>query len=262
MLIFRRYELVLGFLFGIAVCSVLVVVSQSSILQFSSDQKQQQSSNNAVTKTNDQNFGWDNWTKDPISVFTFALTIFNGLLFISTFFVWLATRKSAKISERALTQLERPHLRIAIAQNNFKGFWDALASSSDAPIVANGTFDIVFINYGKYPAFTKTLHWSVVHSASLPIGEGTITPLSGDPIITPSGQTVKITGLLGGTFSPQEAKEIRSSSRKIWFFGSLSYGNVIGIGDNFTTNFLWVYDGPNDTWSPSNEGGPDRNCST
>jgi hypothetical protein len=158
--------------------------------------------------------------------------------------------------------LERPHLRIVILHNNFKGFWDALASSTGAPIGASGAFDIIFKNYGKYPAFTKALHFSVVHSVSPPSGEGTLTPLTGDPIITPDGHTLKITGMLGQTFSAQEANEIRSSNRKIWFFGALSYGNVVGIGDNFTTNFLWVYDGPNDTWSPSNEGGPSRNRCT
>lgn len=69
----------------------------------------QQSATSATGGENQaQNLNWNNWTRDPVAVFTGLLTLFNGLLFVSTIGLWLATRKSAGISERALTDLERP----------------------------------------------------------------------------------------------------------------------------------------------------------
>ena len=114
-----------------------------------------------------------NWITPVVTALaTIAIAGFTWTLWRSTDKLWAATQRSAIIAERALTQLERPHLRVAIQDNNFKGFWDALASSAGAPIAANGTFNIIFKNYGKYPAFTKALHFSVVHSTSPPSSEG------------------------------------------------------------------------------------------
>jgi hypothetical protein len=132
-----------------------------------------------------------NWISPAITALaTISIAWLTLTLRRSTDKLWTATQSSAVIAERALTQLERPHLRVVISHNNFKGFWDALASPAGAPIAARGTFDILFKNYGKYPAFTKALHFSVVTSESPPSGEGTLTPLSGDPIIEPDGQTL------------------------------------------------------------------------
>jgi hypothetical protein len=74
----------------------------------SNEQPRQQSSGAATTGENQtQNIDWNNWTRDPVAVFTGVLTSFNGLLFLSTVGLWLANRRSAKIAERALTELER-----------------------------------------------------------------------------------------------------------------------------------------------------------
>ena len=62
-----------------------------------------------------QNLNWNNWTRDPIAVFTGLLTLFNGLLFASTIGLWLANRKTARIAERALVDLERPWVLITNA---------------------------------------------------------------------------------------------------------------------------------------------------
>jgi hypothetical protein len=147
MLIFRRYELVLGFLLGILLgAGIGDVASRLSVLQFSSDQEQHEAHNNPTAETNGQKIGWDNWTKDPISVFTFALTI-------STLFLWLATRKSAKISERALTELERPFADLVIVQTGLarKSF---LYPLSERSFGVDNVNDLIFCfaNYGRSPA--------------------------------------------------------------------------------------------------------------
>jgi hypothetical protein len=81
---------------------------QHPILPPSEYPHQQSAAPTAGDENKTQNLNWNNWTSDPVAVFTGLLTLFNGLLFVSTIGLWLANRKTARIAERALIDLERP----------------------------------------------------------------------------------------------------------------------------------------------------------
>jgi hypothetical protein len=53
---------------------------------------------------------WKWTTHDSTSFYTFMLALFTGVLSASTIMLWFATRRSALIAERALTEYERPWL--------------------------------------------------------------------------------------------------------------------------------------------------------
>jgi hypothetical protein len=73
--------------------------SQRPVLP-SRDGTQQQNAKHATNTENQPNkLDWKNWTNDPIAVFTGLLTLFNGLLFVSTVALWKVTRKSADAAE-------------------------------------------------------------------------------------------------------------------------------------------------------------------
>ena len=59
------------------------ISSQSPILQSGEQQHQQSTSAHTDTKNQSDKLDWNNWTHDPIAVFTGLLTVFNGLLFAS-----------------------------------------------------------------------------------------------------------------------------------------------------------------------------------
>lgn len=53
---------------------------------------------------------WKWTTHDSVSFYTFMLALFTGVLSASTIMLWFATRRTALIAERALTEYERPWL--------------------------------------------------------------------------------------------------------------------------------------------------------
>ena len=116
---------------------------QPSVLPLSEQPRQQNASSAADKKNPPEQLNWNNWTHDPIAVLTGLLTLFNGLLFVSTIGLWLATRKSAGISERALTELEAPFLAIKINSPGIEIRPDAITF---------GVLQCSIVNYGRTPA--------------------------------------------------------------------------------------------------------------
>ena len=53
---------------------------------------------------------WEWTTHDSVSFYTFMLALFTGVLSVSTIMLWFATRRTALIAERVLTEYERPWL--------------------------------------------------------------------------------------------------------------------------------------------------------
>ena len=152
--IFRKrraqYELAIGLLFGIAISALVgLFASQRAVLQRSEPPKQSDSAANRSEKDHAERLDWYNWTGDPIAVFTGLLTGFNGPLFVSTIALWLATRKTAKISERALTELERAYIFVETIGSNLNFYLDPTAGWNPERRGPNFTFSGV--NYGRTP---------------------------------------------------------------------------------------------------------------
>jgi hypothetical protein len=187
--------------------------------------------------------------------------IFTSVLAISTIGLWLVTLKSARIAERALTQLERPHLRFTPQGHTLKQFWSEILREDSGAIRANTEILFVFKNYGKYPAYMTNLHFSIVIQTEPPALEGaTLQPLEGDLIIAPDSETVKHMAGAHGTYELHERQNMRAEH--IWLVGKLVYGNVVGIGNDFETEFLWRFNPETGNLVRFDGAGPDRNHCT
>src|SRR5689334_21032615 len=98
---------------------------------------------------------WEWTSHDPVAFYTFVLSIFNGLLFtITVGLVWMAFRQErmARVHERAYIFGGGP-FRIAdanrVLQNPDEGW-------------------ITIENYGRTPAFIKTLEWGFCDESLFP----------------------------------------------------------------------------------------------
>jgi hypothetical protein len=60
--------------------------------------------------------------EDPIAFYTLILTIFTGILAISTIFLWVETSKSVKIASRSLTELERSYVFVEGISSDIEEF--------------------------------------------------------------------------------------------------------------------------------------------
>ncbi len=88
------------------------------------------------------------------------LVLFSGLLFGSTALLWNANNRSAKIAERALTELEAPFVSIKI---------NAPGLEIKGPNVTFGILQYCVANYGRTPA-TVLEHFEKVDAVE--IGKG------------------------------------------------------------------------------------------
>lgn len=124
---FQRVATIIALVICFATAVAGEIWQSSTVIPSTEQSQQQQSGTAAANKNPDQILDWNNWTHDPIAVFTGLLTLFNGLLFASTLALWLANRQSAKIAERALTELERAFVSL-------EGFIVELTTAADAAI--------------------------------------------------------------------------------------------------------------------------------
>jgi hypothetical protein len=87
------------------------------------------------------------------------VALFTAILALSTIPLWLATKRSANIAQRALTELERPFLGIEVLQ---KGLTFTATGTVISPI---SEFKYQFINYGRTPARLTELveTWPIVN---------------------------------------------------------------------------------------------------
>lgn len=100
---FRIPEISLGTFLAIALISLGLVVGSTLL----SERTTQAPSGNEVGET-----FWQRTTKDPTAFFALWTAAFTGVLAISTIFLWNATKRTAQIAERALSEVERPWLFI------------------------------------------------------------------------------------------------------------------------------------------------------
>lgn len=141
------------------------MLSQSTVLQFS--QTEQQRDPGKDSKEESEKLDIDR----RIARYTLWLAVFNGLLVVSTIALWRATRKSTKIAERALTELETPFLSIKVISpginvKNIKNIMD----------IDFGVLEFCVANYGRTPA---SLLEMIDNVSAVPINQ--VRPLRIDP---------------------------------------------------------------------------------
>ncbi len=210
---------------------------------------------------------------------TGAIAYFTLTLKQATSRLWKATVGVQRVSERALTELERPWVHFAPTRTDLDKFWSRIKSQGGpllaARAVAEGTparlpvrieVDFVFVNHGRAPAVMTALFCSFESRCGPPPSEEAAKQqFRGNPVIRPGADALAATVWMEDSFDAQRIADFLASKQRIWLWGRLIYQNAGGPSsatEDHETEFLWVFDGPNDTLAPSDEGGPRRNRRT
>jgi hypothetical protein len=100
-------------------------------------------------------YRWWRYTFDKPDAY---IALFTLILALSTITLWLATKRTANIAERALTELERPFLGVEVLQS---GLSFTETGTVTSPI---SDFKYQFVNYGRTPARLTELveTWPVI----------------------------------------------------------------------------------------------------
>jgi hypothetical protein len=194
----------------------------------------------AAEKHSSENLEWTNWTHDPIAVFTAVLTGFNGLLFLSTTALWLATRKSAKISERALTELEAPFVSVKINRPGLE---------IEGHSVKFGILRWCVVNYGRTPATILEI-WDQTKSTSAGL-PAKIDPHStvGAPmpygiVAPPNGECEEFPFVAISELVTEGSEPF--SQKLIFFMGFVRYSDI--FKNRFVLGFCFMFDRVGNRW--------------
>jgi hypothetical protein len=172
----------------------------------------------------------------------------------------VAAGKQAAVAERALTQLERPHLRFTPTHHTVEPFWYGIENDADIPMRIEAKAYFFFKNYGRYPANLVQLFFSIAVNSHPPSPESATVQNIEVPILGADHETPSFTATFGGYFDLATRRNFRQSH--IWLFGKIIYGNVVGIGDEFETAFLWRYNPETKNFARFNGAGLERNRCT
>lgn len=224
MLIFRRYELIFGFVLGIAIFSVGEILSSSSVLQ-SSQTEEQQSPSHASSEESEK-LSIDR----RIARYTMWLAAFTGILAVSTIFLWWATRNAAKAAKAATEHIPRVERAYIVGG----GPWQ----------VSNAPQDIAFVsigNYGKTGAILKCVEFGFCKEEDFP-PDGVVSELLNAGRLIP-GRIINTEDVLPPGAGPkalyQTAFPLAEAADQI-FFGRFTYSIFFDSDVHFSTFKLKV----------------------
>ena len=120
-----------------------------------SDQATQKSNDRKATENTPN--GWDNWTADPVKVFTACLIVCNVFLFLIQICLWLSTKKAADAAKRSADSLSIIERAYIFPKVSGKSEYHSEGQQR------YHTIDVKIANFGKTPAFLTNLladvHW-------------------------------------------------------------------------------------------------------
>jgi hypothetical protein len=235
---------------------------QSPILQPSKQPHEHSANTDRDNKNPSEKLDWHNWTHDPIAAFTGLLTAFNGLLFLSTIALWLATRKTAKISERALTELERAYVFVEEIKSNVDEFFVANFAWREGRDTPGFHFSVV--NFGRTPANIEAaaILVEVLGTIPNPMTRLQITFANPDAaaveiIIGPDRSYTFPSMKCAHIFTRAHVKAILSGTSHLYCHGIVTYLDI--FMRRHTIKFCRKYVPRWEDWVP--EGGRERNSS-
>jgi hypothetical protein len=171
---------------------------------------------------------------DPIAAFTAILTI-------STVALWVATRRGAKIAERALIELERPFVFAEITKPGISIHGQMLAGG---PSPIWGELELSLVNLGRTPAILTRLEYEIN-----PADSGNIACRI-DPLIV-GGRELPV-GTVSDRDRPYSEREnirfrfiehnkaIAEMRMSLWIVGFVRYDDI--FGRHYITGFSQAYD--------------------
>jgi hypothetical protein len=225
-------EIFLGVLLTVAIFAMGMVFESS----------RQPPSDKSVPKNTDHGNAIVTAEKSP-EITDWLLVLFNGLLFGSTALLWGANKRSAKIAERALTELEAPFVQIKV-----------LHPGLDTTTASEGRLSFCFVNHGRTPARILELLDEIRPTV---IGE---FPEPGDPRIQrgrgmPFGITAPPQGecdefgrvVMRGQLTGPPAGPQNFAQRLLYLVGYIQYADV--FENIFTVGFCLLYDPVRCRWA-------------
>lgn len=234
-------DIIFGVLLTIAVFSLGVSVSLSLYPP------------NQNGSTHSEQKGSASGTDERLATYALALDWLNLFLVISTFLLWRASRRSAKIAERALIELERPFIVIEVLQS---GLTFTANGSVTSPI---SNFKYQFVNHGRTPAHLVELveTWPVVDRVTDDTDTNKFKSVLPDPIdpATHRGRSLPF-GVVVGAAKPYELSAnalavmdiqrlivrpfLHSLGSDLYFLGYVRYRDIFNVC--YLLGFCAVYD--------------------
>jgi hypothetical protein len=185
---------------------------------------------------------WERTTEDPTALFTACVAAFTLVLAISTGLLWRATKRTAVIAERAMTELEAPFVSIKIIETGIR--WH----QNDRSFTAGGMLQFSYINYGRTPATILEAFEDVrfvnpgeglpppINARNVrgpPVPWGVIAPPNGESQPFPFNAFLSILGEAGGN------PEILRTGIP-FFLGFVMFGDI--FGNVHTLGFCFLFD--------------------
>jgi hypothetical protein len=195
---------------------------------------------------------WERITDDAVAFTTLCLVGVTAILAASTIGLWIVTasagkrqsrdmKRSIRVAERALTELERPFVYVDVTEPGFQ----LVSSRHQAGYeLERGTFQISVINFGRTPANLIRIEY---HLGLAPRG-GIIDPI--DPRMI-GGRELPV-GTVSATDHPysestrmrlnffDEEKDIVERKRSIWLVGFIRYDDIFAA--KYITGFTKIFD--------------------
>jgi hypothetical protein len=214
-------------------------------------QSSRQSPSNEKAPQDSQYGGSPQAAEKSPNITDWLLVLFNALLFGSTVLLWVANKRSAKIAERALTELERPFIAMVVLRTGLarqKFLHKNKAGTYFGVQFAKNDLCYCFANYGRSPAIL------LGHEDCLRICEpGALPPpVTADDIHEqmPYGVIVP----QGGQSTPSERiipahivesdrddwREVEHGNKELFLMGILHYQEVSGA--IYELKFCAVFD--------------------
>jgi hypothetical protein len=191
--------------------------------------------------------------KSPDKITDWLLVALNFFLVSSTLLLWRASNRSAKIAERALTELEAPVIGVKIIKPGLH--WNQLKNS-----ISFGQLQYSFVNLGRTPATlyelfddVRTVKVKQGYPPDVRAERG--APLPYGVFIPPSGESrifsFPIFAHMIGIVANEGSEEFKS--RIPFFLGTARYGDI--FGNLYTMGFCFMFDDVGNNFLEA--GGPD-----
>lgn len=240
-------EIVVGVFLTVAVFA-LGMVFESSRTPLAGDKPQQSTNQRGAPVTPE-------YTSDKTT--DWLLIGLNLFLVISTFMLWMANNRSAKIAARALTELEAPFIVVKITANGIN--W------GPARNITTDQLKFLFANYGRTPAhileFTARIVPMDVAGGTPPISDPTKergSPMPYGVIAAPNEPTQEFDTTATG-FDFFEGSErgglLAPVTKQAYFRGFVRYSDI--FQNHHILGFCFVFDINGNRWVL--RGGKDHN---
>lgn len=182
---------------------------------------------------------------DRVANYTLALDWLTGLLAVSTLLLWLSTRRSAQIAERALTELEAPFIGL----NIIDGGLTSHQKRDKTWVVEQMRFALTFgfYNHGRTPAVLLSMQdkLQACEESKLPTLEwpGRYSEYPYGVFIGPNMSSAPSSRPFDEYLTGEEWNDVSIGKRNLFLLGRLRFRDI--FQNTFEMGFCAVFDPAN-----------------